>query len=88
MASDTDALQRAYRIANIVERYIVCDVSSSYFRRDNESDFSAFEFFIELHCAHDFVPWKIFWQTRWQFESLQKTDNCIALAGREAGAFN
>jgi hypothetical protein len=88
MASDTDALQRAYRLANIVERYIICDVSSAYSRRDNESDFSALEFFIELHRAHDFVPWKIFRQTRRQIESLQKVDHRIALSGWESSSFN
>ena len=88
MASDTDALQRAYRLANIVERYIVCDARSSYFRRDNESDFSALEFFVELHCAHDLVSWKILRQTRRQIKLLQKVDHRIALPGRESGSFD
>jgi hypothetical protein len=88
MASDTDALQRVHRFPDIVEGYVVCDASSSYFRRDNESDFSALEFFVELHRANDFVPWKIFRQTRRQIESLQKVDHRIALSGRESGSFN
>jgi hypothetical protein len=56
MASDTDALQRGYSLANIVGRYIICDVSSAYSRRHNESDFSTFEFFVELHRVNDFAP--------------------------------
>ena len=88
MASDTDALQRAYRLANIVERYIVCDACSSYLRRHNESDFAALEFFIELHRVNDFVPWKIFRQTRRQIKLLQNVDHRIALSGWEAGSFD
>ena len=88
MASDTDALQRVYRLADIVERDVTPETGGSDARRYNEMDSSAFEFFIELDCADDFVPWEILWQTRRQLKSSQKVDHRIALSGRESGPFN
>lgn len=88
MASDTDALQRGYCLADIVERDVGGEIGSADARRYDEPDFSAFEFFIELHRVNDFVPWKILRQTRWQIESLQKVDHRIALSGWESGSFN
>ena len=88
MASDTDALQRVYRLANIVERDVDREIGSSNSRRYNEMDSSAFEFFIEFDCANDFVPWEILWQTRRQLKSSQKVDHRIALSGRESAPFN
>src|SRR5438045_7805798 len=40
VASDTDALQPAYRFADIVERHIARQSGSANSRCDNESDFS------------------------------------------------
>ena len=88
MASDTDALQRAYRLLDIVQRYIVCDVSSSYFRRHHKTDFSAFEFLVQLQCGEYFLARKIWGQTRRQFKSLQKTDYGIASCRRQLGSFD
>ena len=88
MASDTDALQRGYCLADIVERDVGGEIGRADAGRDNESDFSALEFFVELHRANDFVPWKILRQTRRQIESLQNVDHRIALSGRESRSFN
>ena len=88
MASDTDALQRCYCLEDIVERDVGGEIGSADVGCYDKSDFSAFEFFIELNRADDFALRKIFRQTRRQFESLQKTDDCIALSGRESGSFN
>src|SRR5262249_33739096 len=80
-------LQVTDRFADVVERNGICEIRSPDFWRHNEADFSAFEFFIKLQCAHDFVSWKIFWQTRRQLESLQEIDGRIALLRRQAGSF-
>ena len=88
MASDTDALQPAYRFADIVERHIARQSGSANSKCDNESDFSAFEFFVELQSADDFVPRKILRQTRRQIESLQKVDHRIALCVGESSPCN
>ena len=88
MASDTDALQRGYRFADILERDVGGEIGSADARRDNKSDFSTLEFFIELHRPNDFIPRKVFPQTRRQIESSQNVDHCIALPGRESGSFN
>jgi len=81
-------LQFRNRFANIIERYIICDLSSAYLPRHNESDFSAFELFVELHRADYFVPRKILRQTRRQIESLQNLDHRIALCVGESSPFN
>src|SRR5437016_11883683 len=88
------ALRRAKRLqfadsrADIVECDLVAEIGCAYFRRDNESDFSALEFFVELHRAYDSIPWKILRQTRRQIESPQHVCYHIALSGRESGSFN
>jgi len=88
MASDTDALQRGYCLADIVERDVGGEIGSADAGCYNESDFSALEFFVELHRAKDLAPWKSLRQTRRQIESLQNVDHRIALPGRESGSFN
>src|SRR5205807_9059352 len=75
-------------LADIVECDLVAEIGCAYFRRDNVSDVSALEFFVELHRAYDFIPWKILRQTRRQIESSQNVDHRIAVSGREAGSFN
>src|SRR5437870_1253634 len=57
-------------------------------RRHNESDFSAFEFFVELQCVEDFFARETFRQRRGQFELPEKIDNCIALIRRQPSLFN
>ena len=49
---------------NIVERYVVCEMRGADSRRHNESDFSAFEFFVKLQCVEDFSPPDGFRQSR------------------------
>ena len=71
------------RFANIVERYVVCEMRSADPRRHNESDFSAFEFFVELQRFEDFFAREIFRQRRGQFELPEKIDNRIALIRRQ-----
>ena len=88
MASDTDALQCCYYLEDIVERDVGGEIGSADVGCYDKSDFSAFEFFIELNRADDFAPRKILRQTRWQIESLQKVDHRIALSGRESGSFD
>ena len=80
----TDALQLFHRFANIVERYIVCEMRSADPRRHNESNFSVLEFFIELQRVEDFFARETFRQRRGQLELPEKIDNCIALIGRQA----
>ncbi len=84
MASGTDALQFFHRFANIVERHVVCEMRSAELRRHNESDFSAFEFFVELQRVEDFFAREIFWQTSLAIELAQKIDNRIALIRRQS----
>jgi len=88
MASDTDALQRGYCLADIVERDVGGEIGSTDAGCYNKSDFSTLEFFIELHRPNDFVPRKVFPQTRRQIESSQNVDHRITLFGRESGSFN
>src|SRR6266496_5383380 len=79
----TDALQLFHRFANIVERYVVCEMRNADPGRHNESDFSAFEFFIELQRIEDLFAREIFRQLRGQLELPEKIDNRIALIRRQ-----
>ena len=47
-ASDTDALQLPHGFANVRQCYVIRDVRRADARRDNEADFSAFEFLVAL----------------------------------------
>src|SRR5207245_10065093 len=53
-------------------------------RRHDESDFSAFEFFVELQCVEDLFAREIFWQRRGQLKLPEKIDNCIPLIRRQS----
>src|SRR5207248_2950035 len=83
MASDALDLQVSNRFANIAERYVVCEMRSADPGRHNKSDFSAFEFFIELQCIEDFFAREIFRQSRGQREPPEKIDHRIALIRRQ-----
>src|SRR5438046_10637301 len=83
MASDALALQVFNRFANILERYVVCEMRSANPGRHNKSDFSAFEFFIELQCVEDLFAREILRQSRGQRELPEKIDNRIALIRRQ-----
>ena len=83
MASDALALQVFNRFANILERYVVYEMRSANPRRHNKSDFSAFEFFIELQCVEDFFAREILRQSRGQLKLPEKIDNRIALVRRQ-----
>src|SRR5438874_4415186 len=83
MASDALALQVSNRFANIAERYVVYEMRSADSGRYNKSDFSAFEFFIELQCVEDFFAREILRQSRGQRELPEKIDNRIALIRRQ-----
>jgi hypothetical protein len=67
---------------NIFERHVTPETGSADAWSYDEPNFSPLEFFIELQCVNDFVPWEILWQTRRQLKPLQKVDHCIALSGR------
>ncbi len=83
MASDALALQVFNRFANILERYVGYEMRSANPGRHNKSDFSAFEFFIELQCVEDFFAREILRQSRGQRELPEKIDNRIALIRRQ-----
>src|SRR5438874_7816813 len=87
MASDALALQVSNRFANIAERYVVYEMRSANPGRHNKSDFSAFEFFIELQCVEDFFAREILRQSRGQLEPPEKIDNRIALIRRQSSPF-
>ena len=53
-------------------------------RRHDESDFSVFEFFVELQCVEDLFAREIFRQRRGQLELPEKIDNCIPLIRRQS----
>jgi hypothetical protein len=63
-------LQFSNRLADIRERDLARKIGNSNARCYNETDFSAFEFLIELQRVENFLAWKIFGQTRRQLESL------------------
>src|SRR5207248_155582 len=88
MASDALDLQVSNRFANIAERYVVCEMRSADPGRHNKSDFSAFEFFIELQCVEDFFAREILRQSRGQLELPEKIDNRIALIRRQPSLSN
>ena len=88
MVSDTDALQRIYRLVDILDRDIAREIGSADARRYNETDFSALEFLIELKRTNDFASWKILRQTCRQLKSLQKVDDCVTLTRRQSSSFN
>ncbi len=72
-------LQFADRFADIIERDIVGEVSSTNSGRHNKPNVSAFEFLVEVQCGDDFFAWEIFRQLRRQIESPQKIDNRVPL---------
>src|SRR5438874_3437011 len=82
-ASDALALQIFNRLTNILQRYVGGEMRSADPRRHNESDFSTFEFFIELQCVDDLFSREVSRQTRGQFESREKIANGVALIRRE-----
>src|SRR5207247_5570008 len=84
LASVSDALQLTNRFADIVERDSACNARQANARCHNESDFSVFEFLIELQRAEDLFARKRWGQTRGQLVSLQEADNRIALIRRQA----
>ena len=47
------------------ERYIVRYISNANAWRDNEPDFSAFEFFVEAYCVENLLTRKFQWQPGW-----------------------
>src|SRR5262249_16306180 len=57
-------LQRPHCFANVVECYVICDMRNADPWRQNEPDFSAFEFLVELYCVQNLLTRKIRWQTR------------------------
>src|SRR5205814_4930378 len=83
MASDALALQVFNRFANILERHVGYEMRSANPGRHNKSDFSAFEFFIELQCVEDFFAREILRQSRGQLKLFEKIDNRIALVRRQ-----
>src|SRR5437879_4847737 len=85
-ASDALALQIFNRLTNILKRYVGCEMRSADPRRHNESDFSTFEFFIELQCVDDLFSREVFRQTRGQFESREKIADGVALIRRESSS--
>src|SRR6266478_8771049 len=54
-------------------------------RRQDETNFSALEFFVELQPVENFLARKICRQPSRQFEYAQKIDNCISLVSRQTG---
>ena len=64
MASDTDALQFFHGLTNVIESHVVRDTCSADAWRDNEADFSAFEFFVELYCVENLLTRKFRRQPR------------------------
>src|SRR5438067_12335752 len=88
MASDALALQVFNRFANILERYVGYEMRSANPGRHNKSDFSAFEFFIELQCVEDFFAREILRQSRGQLKLPEKIDNRIALVRRQSSLSN
>ena len=58
MASDTDALQFFHSFANVGECYVLRDVRNSNAWRDDEADFSGFEFLVEFYRIENFLSRK------------------------------
>src|SRR5690242_13118463 len=54
-------LQLIHCIANIFGCYVIGDISRANARRDDETDFSAFEFFVEFYRIKDFLSGKFRW---------------------------
>ena len=81
-------LQLFHRFANVVERHIICDISHADARRDNETDFSIFEFFIELYRVENLPARKVRRQSRRQAELSEKINNRGALIRRQASFFH
>src|SRR5262245_57787905 len=65
-AGDAPALQLFRRVPNVVERHVIRDIRRADAWRNDKPDFSAFEFFVELHCIENFLTRKIPRQTRGQ----------------------
>ncbi len=87
LAFHRNALQIFCRLPNILECYIVRDVRNADAWRDDEPDFSTFEFFVELYCVENLLTWKILRQTRGQPKSGNEINNCGALIRREPSSF-
>jgi len=87
LAFHRNALQIFRRLANIRECYVICYVRRSDARRDDEPDFLAFEFFVELYCVENLLTWKFGWQPRRQRESLKKINDCGVLIRRQPSFF-
>src|SRR4029453_18538111 len=81
-------LQFVNCFADIVEHDVPSKIGSADAGRYNESDFSAFEFLIELERVEDLLTWKIWRQTSRQIKSLEKADDCVTLPRRQSGSFN
>ena len=81
-------LELFHRFANVVERHIICDISHADARRDNEADFSTFEFFIELYSVENLPARKVRRQSSRQPELSKKINNRGALIRRQTSFFH
>jgi hypothetical protein len=65
LAFHRNALQIFHRVANVVESHVIRDIRRADAWRDDEADFSAFEFFVEPYRIENLLPRKFRWQPRW-----------------------
>ena len=88
LAFHRNALQIFCRLSNIRECYIVGDIGNADPGRNDEPDFSALEFFVELYCVENFLTWKFGWQPRRQPELAKQINNCRALIRPQSSSFH